>query len=377
VIDGLNSSLEKGQKFKVVALSGHSNTKLLAEQVRKYKPKYVTVSDPDCVEQFRSHISGADVEVLAGVEGLTHIAQLEDVGTVLAAIVGIAGLSAVLGAVRKGKRVAIANKEPLVIAGKLITSEAKKYGAQLLPVDSEHSAIFQALAAGKREEVAKIVLTTSGGPFRGCKPEEIQNATKDEVLAHPVWRMGPKITVDSATMMNKALEVIEARWLFDIAPQKIEVLVHPESIVHSMVEFVDGSVMAQMGIPDMSLPIQYALTYPERLAGCVKRLRLEEIKRLTFEMPDHKTFPALEMGFEIARKGGIAAAVFNAANEAAVESFLAGAIKFGNIIELVRLCLENYPASRWAQDASLEELLEADEWAKKEVTECLKNHQLL
>jgi 1-deoxy-D-xylulose-5-phosphate reductoisomerase len=377
VIDGLNSSLEKGRSFEVIALSGHSNTKLLAEQVRRYKPKYVAVSDPDCAEQFRGHIKDINVEILTGEEGLTQIAQLDEVETVLAAIVGVAGLPAVLAAVRKGKRVAIANKEPLVIAGKLITAEAKKYSAELLPVDSEHSAIFQALAAGRREEVAKIMLTTSGGPFRGCKPEEIQNATKDEVLAHPVWRMGPKITVDSATMMNKALEIIEARWLFDVPPEKIEVLVHPESIVHSMVEFVDGSVIAQMGLPDMALPIQYALTYPERLAGCAKRLQLEQIKRLTFEMPDHKTFPALEMGFEIARKGGAAAAVFNAANEAAVERFLAGAIKFGNIIELVRHCLDNYPQQQGAQDATLEELLEADEWAKKEVTECLKNHQPL
>jgi 1-deoxy-D-xylulose-5-phosphate reductoisomerase len=377
VIDGLNSSLEKGRSFEIIALSGHSNVKLLAEQVKRYRPKYVVVSDADYIEQFRGHIKGVDVEILAGEEGLTKIAQLDEVDTVLAAIVGVAGLPAVLAAVGKGKRVAIANKEPLAIAGKLITSEAKKHDAELLPVDSEHSAIFQALMAGNREEVAKIVLTTSGGPFRGRKPEEIQNATKDEVLAHPVWRMGPKITVDSATMMNKALEIIEARWLFDIAPQNIEVLVHPESIVHSMVEFVDGSVIAQMGIPDMSLPIQYAMTYPERLAGCAKRLRLEEIKRLTFEMPDHKTFPALEIGFEIARKGGVTAAVFNAANEAAVEKFLGGAIKFGNIVELVRHCLDNCPAFNKAGDATLEELLEADEWAKKEVTECLKNHQLL
>jgi 1-deoxy-D-xylulose-5-phosphate reductoisomerase len=377
VIDGLNSSLKEGSRYEIVALSGHSNVKLLAEQVKRYKPKYAVVSDPDYIEQFSNHIKGVKIEILAGEEGLKHIAALDEIDTVLAAIVGMAGLSAVLAAVQKGKRVAIANKEPLVIAGKLITGEAKKYGAELIPVDSEHSAIFQALSAGRREEVAKIMLTTSGGPFRGRKAEEIQNATKDEVLAHPIWRMGPKITVDSATMMNKALEVIEARWLFDTAPEKIEVLVHPESIVHSLVEFVDGSVIAQMGLPDMALPIQYALTYPQRLAGCAKRLQLEQIKKLTFEVPNHKTFPALEMGFEIARKGGVAAAVFNAANEAAVEKFLGGAIKFGNIVELVRHCLENYPANRQSNDATLEELLKADEWAKKEVTECLKNHQLL
>jgi 1-deoxy-D-xylulose-5-phosphate reductoisomerase len=371
VIDGLNSSLEEGQqRFEVVALSGHSNVKLLAEQVRRYRPKYVVVSDADYLAQFRRLIEGLDVEVFSGAEGLTDIVKLEGVDTVVAAVVGVAGLPAVLAAVRKGRRVAIANKEPLVIAGQLITAEAKKYGAELLPVDSEHSAIFQALQAGRREEVARIVLTTSGGPFRQATVEEIQNATIEQVMAHPVWRMGPKITVDSATMMNKALEIIEARWLFDAPAEKIEVLVHPESIVHSLVEFVDGSVMAQLGIPDMSLPIQYALTYPVRLAGAAKKLRLDRLKTLTFEKPNLKVFTAIEMGFEVAQKGGTAAAVFNAANEAAVEQFLAGRIKFGNIVELVRHCLDNCNVRT---EASLEELLEADAWAKREVLECLKN----
>jgi 1-deoxy-D-xylulose-5-phosphate reductoisomerase len=400
VIDGLNSMLDsrcstldkKEQRFEVVALSGHSNIKLLAEQVRRYRPKYVAVSDADCVEKFRRLTEGLDVKVLAGAEGLTEIAGLDAVDTVLAAIVGVAGLSAVLAAVRKGKRVAIANKEPLVIAGQLITTEAKKYGAELLPVDSEHSAIFQALQAGRHEEVAKIILTTSGGPFRKANPADIQDASIKQVLAHPVWRMGPKITVDSATMMNKALEIIEARWLFDAPAEKIEVMVHPESIVHSMVEFVDGSVIAQMGCPDMSLPIQYALTYPLRLPGSAKKLQLDRLKTLTFEKPNPKVFPAIEMGFEVAKKGGTAAAVFNAANEAAVEQFLAGRIKFGNIVELVRRCLDNCDRIFTAEkklkmnsalgkgyikpDTTLEELLEADAWAKKEVMECLKNHQL-
>jgi len=371
VIDGLNSSLEEGQqRFEVVALSGHSNVKLLAEQVRRYRPKYVVVSDADYLAQFRRLIEGLDVEVFSGAEGLTDIVKLEGVDTVVAAVVGVAGLPAVLAAVRKGRRVAIANKEPLVIAGQLITAEAGKYGAELLPVDSEHSAIFQALQAGRREEVARIVLTTSGGPFRQATVEEIQNATIEQVMAHPVWRMGPKITVDSATMMNKALEIIEARWLFDAPAEKIEVLVHPESIVHSLVEFVDGSVMAQLGCPDMSLPIQYALTYPARLAGTAKKLRLDRLKTLTFEKPNLKVFTTIEMGFEVAQKGGTAAAVFNAANEAAVEQFLAGRIKFGNIVELVRHCLDNCNVRT---EASLEELLEADAWAKREVLECLKN----
>jgi 1-deoxy-D-xylulose-5-phosphate reductoisomerase len=373
VIDGLNSSLEEGQRFEVVALSGHSNIKLLAEQVKRYGPKYVAVADADYLKQFRRLIEGMNVEVFAGAEGLTKVAELDDIDTVVGAIVGVAGLPAVLAAVHKGKRVAIANKEPLVIAGRLITAEAKKYGAELLPVDSEHSAIFQALQAGKREEVEKIVLTTSGGPFRQSTAEDIQNATAEQVMAHPVWRMGPKITVDSATMMNKALEVIEAHWLFDTPVEKIEVLVHPESIVHSLVEFVDGSVVAQMGVPDMVLPIQYALTYPRRLKSCAKKLQLDRLKALTFEKPNLKVFPAIEMGFEVARTGGTAAAVFNAANEAAVEQFLAGRIKFVNIVELVRHCLDGCNSK---SDATLAELLEADAWAKKEVLECLKNHQL-
>jgi 1-deoxy-D-xylulose-5-phosphate reductoisomerase len=373
VIDGLNASLAKEQRFEVAALSGHSNIKLLAEQVKRYKPKYAAITDGDYAGQFRRLIAGEKVEVLERAEGLTKISVLENVDTVLAAVVGVAGLKAVLAAVRKGKRVAIANKEPLVIAGRLIMGEAKKYGAEILPVDSEHSAIFQALAAGRKEEVEKIVLTTSGGPFRGATAEEIREATIEQVLAHPVWRMGKKITVDSATMMNKALEIIEAMWLFDIPAEKIEVLVHPQSIVHSLVEFVDGSVIAQMGAPDMALPIQYALTYPARMAGIAKKLRLEQLMELTFESVDVKVFPAIEMGFEVAKKGGTAAAVFNAANEAAVEEFLAGRIKFGNIVELVRHCLD---ACEYKSDATLAELLEADSWAKKEVKECLRNHQL-
>ena len=232
--------------------------------------------------------------------------------------------------------------------------------------------MFQSLSAGRHDEVAKIILTTSGGPFRKANPAGIPDATIEQVLAHPVWRMGPKITVDSATMMNKALEIIEARWLFDVPAEKIEVLVHPESIVHSMVEYVDGSVIAQLGYPDMSLPIQYALTYPARVPGSAKKLDLSRLKTLTFEKPNPEVFPAIEMGFEAAKKGGTAAAVFNAANEAAVEQFLAGNIKFGNIVELVRRCLDNCNAKT---DASLEELLEADAWAKKEVTECLKNQR--
>jgi 1-deoxy-D-xylulose-5-phosphate reductoisomerase len=308
------------------------------------------------------------VEILAGPGSLAEIAGLEDVDIVLTAVVGAAALPAVLAAAQKGKRLAIANKESLVVAGELLMGAARKSGAVILPVDSEHSAIFQAMQAGKREEVSRIILTASGGPFREASIEDIRNVTLEETLAHPVWDMGTKITVDSATMMNKALEVIEAHWLFDMPVEKIEVLIHPESIVHSLVEFVDGSVIAQMGTPDMCLPIQYALTYPARVAGIAKRLQLEKIGRLTFQKPDFKKFRALAMGFEVARTGGTAAVVFNAANEAAVQLFLAGRIKFVNIVELIEHCLSKY---NFKKSMSLEELLEADRWARKEVIECL------
>jgi len=264
---------------------------------------------------------------------------------------------------------AIANKEPLVIAGKLLMETARKSGSTILPVDSEHSAIFQAMQAGRAEEVSKIILTSSGGPFRKSAPEDILNVTLEEALSHPVWDMGQKITVDSATMMNKALEVIEARWLFDVPAEKIDVLIHPESIVHSLVEFVDGSVIAQLGEPDMCLPIQYALTYPERVAGIAKRLRLADIGTLTFEKPNFELFRALALGYEVARTGGTAAAVFNAANEVAVQEFIEGRIKFVDITELIEHCLNKHNVKT---SVSLEELLEADAWARREVIECLK-----
>ncbi len=358
VIDAL------GPEYQVFALSAHSNVELLAEQARRYKPKYIAVTNSNYIAQLRELVGGLDVEILAGPEGLTEIAELEEVDIVLTAVVGAAGLPAVLAAAKCGKQLAIANKEPLVVAGQLLVSEAKENGGTILPVDSEHSAIFQAMQAGTREEVNKIILTASGGPFRGATVEDIQNVTLEQALAHPVWDMGPKISVDSATMMNKAFEIIEGHWLFDMPVDKIEVLIHPESIVHSLVEFVDGSVIAQLGEPDMCLPIQYALTYPQRVAGISRRLRLEQIGTLTFEKPDFATFRSLSLAYEVARAGGAAAAVFNAANEAAVEEFLAGGIEFVNIIELVEHCLDKHNV---ITSASLEELFEADAWAREEV----------
>jgi 1-deoxy-D-xylulose-5-phosphate reductoisomerase len=360
VIDSL------GPQYEVVALSAHSSVELLAEQAMRYKPGFVAITNSDYAERLGGFIGDLDIEILAGPDGLVKIAELQEVDIVLTAVVGAAGLPAVFAAGRKGKRLAIANKEPLVIAGELLKKEIKKNGGVILPVDSEHSAIFQAMKSGSKEEVNKIILTASGGPFRQATAEDILNVTLEQALAHPVWDMGPKITIDSATMMNKAFEIIEAHWLFDIPVEKIEVLVHPESIVHSIVEFVDGSMIAQLGEPDMCLPIQYALTYPARVAGIARTLRLEEIGTLTFEKPNLETFRALSLGYEIARTGGTAPVVFNAANEAAVEEFLAGRIKFVNIIEIIEDCLNRHNVKT---TVSLEEVLEADAWARREVAE--------
>ena len=360
VIDAL------GPRYQIAALSAHSNVPLLAEQARRYKPRFVAVTNAAYAGQFRASCNGLDIEVLAGPEGLVQIAELDHVDTVVAAVVGAAGLPAVLAAARKGKRLAVANKEPLVIAGQLLKKEVEENGATILPVDSEHSAVFQAMQSGRREEVSRIILTASGGPFRQATAEEIRDVTVEQALAHPVWDMGPKITIDSATMMNKAFEIIEAHWLFDMPVEKIEVLIHPESIVHSLVEFVDGSMIAQLGEPDMCTPIQYALTHPARAAGIARRLRLEEMGRLTFEKPNLETFRALSLGYEVARVGGTAAAVFNAANEAAVAEFLAGRIRFINIVELIEHCLNKHDVK---VDVSLDELLDADAWARREVTE--------
>ena len=370
VIDALDSSFEEtGTQYEVVALSAQSSVELLAEQARKYKPKYVVITDLDYVERLRDLVSDLDVEVLSGPDALTEIAELDEVDIVLTAVVGAAGLPALLAAAQKGKTLAIANKEPLVIAGELLTSTAKENGGTILPVDSEHSAIFQAMQAGAHNEVRKIILTASDGPFRNACLEDIQDVTVEQALSHPTWNMGPKVTIDSATMANKAFEVIETRWLFDMPVEKIDVLVHPESIVHSLVEFVDGSVIAQLGLPDMCLPIQYALTYPERVEGIAERLRLEEIGRLTFEKPDLETFRALALGFEVARMGGSAPVVFNAANEVAVEEFLAGRIKFVTIVELIEHCLDKHNVQR---HVSLEQIHKVDAWARREVVECLK-----
>ena len=353
-----------GAGFKVVALSAHNNVELLAEQVGRFGPGLVAVTNAEKVGELGELLPDYRGRIIGGPESLIELAELDEVDIVITAVVGAAGLGAVLAAAGRGKRLAIANKEPLVIAGQLLTETAKANNATILPIDSEHSAVFQAMQAGSREEVSKIILTASGGPFRTARPEEMHNATIEEALSHPTWNMGPKITVDSATMMNKALEIIEAVWLFGVSVDKIDVLVHPESVVHSMVEFVDGSVLAQLGTPDMCMPIQYAITYPERTKGISSHLQLDQLGTLTFEKPDLERFRALKLGFEVARLGGSAPVVFNAANEAAVAQFLAGRIKFGRIVELIADCLDRHTVRA---SVSLEELSAADAWAREEV----------
>ncbi|MHC4525630.1 MAG: 1-deoxy-D-xylulose-5-phosphate reductoisomerase, partial [Planctomycetota bacterium] len=358
VIDAL------GPEYEVIALSAHTSLDRLAEQAEKYKPQYIAVTDTSPGHISEQAFSGFSGTVLSGPDSLVELASLDQAVIIVCAVVGAAGLPAALAAAKAGKTVAIANKEPLVIAGELLTAAARQSGAKLLPIDSEHSAVFQAMQAGNPQEVRKVILTASGGPFRNATLEEMNNATVEQALNHPTWDMGPKITIDSATMMNKALEIIEAVWLFDLPVDKIDVLIHPESVVHSMVEFIDGSVIAQLGTPDMKVPIQYALTYPQRREGISEGLQLHKLGQLNFQTPDLNHFRALALGFEVAKTSGSAPVVFNAANEAAVEAFLDGQIRFGQIVELIDHCLQVHSNQ---EHLTLEELLEIDAWARQQV----------
>jgi 1-deoxy-D-xylulose-5-phosphate reductoisomerase len=352
---------------RAVALSAHRQADKLVEQVRRHRPAAVAVTDSSTDPALVSKLRSLGAEVYAGPGGMEQLVARPDIDVVLAAVVGAAGLPAVLAAVRAGKTLALANKESLVVAGSLLIPEARRRGVPILPVDSEHSAIFQAMQAGRAGEVRRVILTASGGPFRKSPLEQIENATVEDALKHPTWRMGNKVTIDSATMFNKGLELIEACWLFDLPPEKIEVVIHPESVVHSMVEFVDGSVIAQLSPPDMRTPIQYALTYPDRAPGLAKRLDLTQRFALTFEPPDPERFPALRLAYDVARRGGTAGAVLNAANEAAVEAFCSGAIPFGEISRLVGFTIEKH---RVVERPTLDELLVSDRWAR-ETVQCL------
>ncbi len=351
-------------RLQAVGLSAHRQTDLLCEQVKAHRPKFVTVTDTEAAKALCQGDLPTETRVLTGQDGIATMVTDPEVDIVVTAIVGSAGLEGTWWALEAGKTIALANKETLVMAGPLVMELAKQKNADVLPVDSEHNAIFQAMKTGRSCEVRRVVLTASGGPFRGKTRAELANVTVEQALKHPTWQMGPKITIDSATLMNKALEVIEARWLFDLQPEQIQVILHPESIIHSFVEFCDGSVIAQLSPPDMRLPIQYALTYPERVSGPTKRLRWEELTTLKFEQPDHETFPALNLGFEVARRGGTSGAVLNAANEAAVGEFLRGELAFLDIPRVCRDVLDHHPFSA---RPSLSELSSLDRWARQEV----------
>jgi 1-deoxy-D-xylulose-5-phosphate reductoisomerase len=353
-----------GQRLRAFGLTAHENVERLAEQARTFRPRFVTLTHPGAAASLNGQLRGTGVEVLQGLDAVERMVTHPETERVLTAIVGAAGLKGTWAAIEAGKTIALANKETLVVAGPLITELARRRGVDLIPVDSEHSAIAQALRSGTRAEVRRVVLTSSGGPFRGKSARELAEVTPEQALRHPTWKMGPKITVDSATLMNKALEVIEARWLFGLLPEQVEVVIHPESVVHSMVEFVDGSVMAQLSPPDMRLPIQYALTYPDRVAGPSPRLETTRPFALHFEPPDWETFPGLALGFEAMRRGGTAGAALNAADEAAVARFLDGTIRFLDIPRACRAVLENHP---FDPSPTLEALNRVDAWARQEV----------
>ncbi len=364
----LDVAANLGADYCVCGLSARTSWKPLAEQIRRWSPDAAAVVDAAAAGELRGCVNGR-TEVLAGESALCELIKRTRCDVVVAAVVGAAGLPATLAAVEAGKTIALANKEALVVAGSLIVPRLAETGATLVPVDSEHSAVFQSMLAGRRQEVRKIYLTASGGPFRTWSAGQMAEATVEDALRHPTWNMGPKITIDSATLMNKALEIIEAKWLFGLDADSIEVVIHPESIIHSMVEFCDGSVVAQLGTPDMRTPIQYALTYPERRPGCSGRLDWAAIRRLNFEPPDPERFPALRLGYEVARRGGTAGAVLNAANEAAVEAFRNRRIPFGRMLPLVEEALRRH---RFAENPTLDDLLAADRWARDEVTRCLE-----
>jgi 1-deoxy-D-xylulose-5-phosphate reductoisomerase len=354
-------------EVEVVALATRRNIDLLAAQAERWRPQAVAVEDREAAARLRARM-GAGITVLEGAGGLAELAALPGADLVLVAVVGVAGLAPTLAALRAGTDIALATKEALVAGGALVTAEAQRAGAAILPVDSEHSAIFQCLNSVRPGEVRRIILTASGGPFRERPAEAMYGATPEEALSHPTWKMGKKISVDSATLMNKGFEVIEARWLFDLPPERIDVVIHPESLVHGMVELIDGSILAQMAPPDMRLPIQYALTYPQRRESLMRPFRWNEREggvTMTFARPDRSQFPALTLADEAQSAGGTMPAVLNGANETAVQLFLERRLPFGEIVPLVRRTMD---AHRLVSSPGLEEILAADAWARDAVT---------
>jgi 1-deoxy-D-xylulose-5-phosphate reductoisomerase len=349
-------------EFQVIGLTGGSNVEKLEEQIRAFKPKAVAVSTESSAAALRKRCAGLSVEVLAGEEGIAQVAATPGAELVISAIVGAAGLVPTLAAIRSGKHIALANKEPMVMAGKLMREEARKHGVQIFPVDSEHSAIFQSLEGHRIEDVRRLILTASGGALWTLTKEQLQDVTPERALQHPNWKMGAKITIDSATLMNKGLEVVEARWLFDIPESHIDVLIHRESIVHSLVEYQDRSMIAQLGLPDMRTPISYAMRYPQRMPLDLPSLDLTDVGTLTFCRPDHDRFPCLNLGYESLRIGGTMPAAMNAANEVAVDAFLNGGIRFVEIAEVIRSTMN---AHAHQAITCVDDALEADRWARE------------
>lgn len=347
---------------EVVALTTNRRINLLEEQARALHPKMVCAMDENAAKTLKIKLADTDIEVLTGMDGLIACAAESGADIVVTAVVGMVGLLPTMAAIKAGKDIALANKETLVCAGGLVMSAAKQYGVRILPVDSEHSAIFQCVQAANGNPIDKILLTASGGPFFGKKIEEMRSMTREQALAHPNWSMGAKITIDSATMMNKGLELIEAMWLYDLPPEDIEIVVHRESIVHSAVEFADGAVIAQLGLPDMRLPIQLALTWPQRVPCKVPRMSLAEVAKLTFYAPDYEAFPALNLAKHAASLKGDRGAVLNGANEAAVGLFLNGKIGFTDIAERVAYALDTIP---YKKDITLDDVLAADKAARE------------
>jgi 1-deoxy-D-xylulose-5-phosphate reductoisomerase len=329
-------------ELEVVALAANSRVKEVEEQTREFKPKYVCMYDEKAAADLKERLKDTDVKVYSGMEGLLELVSVKEADTVLTAVVGMIGIQPTIRAIESGKDIALANKETLVCAGHIIMPLAEKMGVKILPVDSEHSAIFQSLNGEPKDKIEKILLTASGGPFRGRKREELAAMTAADALKHPNWDMGPKVTIDSSSLVNKGLEVMEARWLFDVSLDKIQVVVHPQSIVHSAVQYVDGAVIAQLGVPDMKLPIQYALFYPDRRPMSERRLDLFELGSLTFEKPDTDTFRGLKLAFDAAYAGGSMPTVFNAANEMAVRAFLKGDIKYLEIYDMIEKAMQHH-----------------------------------
>ncbi len=354
-----------GEEWSLFGLSAHSQIQEIVNRVSQWKPRQLVSTCSDALARINRQQLPKDCELLEGQAGLVQLAGHPEVDIVVAAIVGSAGMLSTMAAAQAGKRIALANKESLVVAGSLVTRAVSENSAELIPVDSEHSAIFQAMQSGKRSQVQRIVLTASGGPFRTWSQQRLQKVTVADALSHPTWTMGRKITVDSATMMNKALEIIEARWLFDMPADRIDVVVHPQSIVHSMVEFADGSVISQMSPPDMRLPIQYALTYPDRNACPCPKMDWTRATDLSFEPVDLDRFPAVSLGWEVARRGGSTGAVVNAANEAAVAMFLDGKLRFVDIVPACRSVLNEH---HFEPAPNLEQLIELDAWARDEIS---------